>query len=187
MDDRIRTSDADRERVTARLREHYAEGRLSREELDERISGALNATTFGDLRRVMTDLPEPGLAANPFARQPLARQPGTRQPGAPISARQRRHPVAFRRRPRLLPLLLLIALLVLVALPGAGAAVIVLKVFAVIAAVMVAMFAVAAFFAARFIRRMRRNWYLSGYQQLQDHLRQHGWPQASSWSWPGAR
>ena len=28
MDDRIRASDADRERVTARLRDHYAEGRL---------------------------------------------------------------------------------------------------------------------------------------------------------------
>ena len=27
MDDRIRVSDADREQVTARLREHYAEGR----------------------------------------------------------------------------------------------------------------------------------------------------------------
>jgi len=34
MDDRIRVSDADRERVTARLREHFAEGRLSQEELD---------------------------------------------------------------------------------------------------------------------------------------------------------
>ena len=29
MDDRIRVSDADRERVTARLREHFAEGRLT--------------------------------------------------------------------------------------------------------------------------------------------------------------
>ncbi len=41
MDDRIRISDADRERVTARLREHFAEGRLTSEELDERISAAL--------------------------------------------------------------------------------------------------------------------------------------------------
>ena len=59
MDDRIRTSDADRERVTGRLRDHYAEGRLTHDELDERISAALNAKTFGDLRRVLADLPEP--------------------------------------------------------------------------------------------------------------------------------
>ena len=64
MDDRIRTSDADRERVTARLRDHFAEGRLTREELDERVTAALNARTFGELRRVLADLPEPapGLA-----------------------------------------------------------------------------------------------------------------------------
>ena len=58
-DDRIRISDADRERATARLREHYAEGRLTREELDERITAALNARIIGDLRRVMADLPGP--------------------------------------------------------------------------------------------------------------------------------
>src|SRR5215470_11013679 len=60
MDDRIRTSDADRERVAARLRDHFAEGRLTREELDERLAAALNAKTHGDLRRVLADLPEPG-------------------------------------------------------------------------------------------------------------------------------
>jgi hypothetical protein len=61
MDDRIRASDADRERVTARLRDHYAEGRLTSEELDERTSAALHAKTFGDLRHVMADLPDPVL------------------------------------------------------------------------------------------------------------------------------
>ena len=57
--DRIRISDRDRERATARLCDHFAEGRLTREELDERITAALNARTAGDLRRVMADLPEP--------------------------------------------------------------------------------------------------------------------------------
>jgi DNA-binding PadR family transcriptional regulator len=56
-DDRIRVSDRDRERATARLRDHFAEGRLTREELDERITAALNARTVGDLRRVTADLP----------------------------------------------------------------------------------------------------------------------------------
>jgi DNA-binding PadR family transcriptional regulator len=58
VDGRIRTSEADRERATARLRDHFAEGRLTREELDERVMAALNARTAGDLRRLMADLPE---------------------------------------------------------------------------------------------------------------------------------
>jgi DNA-binding PadR family transcriptional regulator len=57
IDDRIRTSDADRDRVTARLRDHYAEGRLTHAELDERMTAALTARTFGDLREIMADLP----------------------------------------------------------------------------------------------------------------------------------
>jgi hypothetical protein len=55
--DRIRISDADREHATARLRDYFAEGRLTREELDERITAVLTARTAGDLRRVLADLP----------------------------------------------------------------------------------------------------------------------------------
>ena len=107
MDDRIRASDADRERVTARLRDHYAEGRLTAEELDERTSAALNAKTFGDLRRVMTDLPDPLLMP---AGAPGPQPPGTS--GTPWLAR--------RRGPRFAPLLLLVLLFVVLA-PGPGA------------------------------------------------------------------
>ena len=56
--DLILICDADRERVTVRLRDHYAEGRLTLEELDERITAALKARNVGDLRRVMADFPE---------------------------------------------------------------------------------------------------------------------------------
>jgi DNA-binding PadR family transcriptional regulator len=56
-DNRIRACDRDRERVTAQLRDSYAEGRLTREELDERITAALNARTVGDLLRITADLP----------------------------------------------------------------------------------------------------------------------------------
>ena len=59
MDDRMRVSDADREALTARLRDHYAEGRLTQDELDERVSAALSAKTIGDLRSLTTDLPGP--------------------------------------------------------------------------------------------------------------------------------
>jgi hypothetical protein len=107
MDDRIRVSDADRERVTARLRDHYAEGRLTAEELDERTSAALNAKTFGDLRRPMADLPDPLLMP---AGAPGPQPPGT--PGTPWLAR--------RRGPRFAPLLMLVLLFVVLA-PGPGA------------------------------------------------------------------
>jgi Domain of unknown function (DUF1707) len=142
-DDRIRVSDADRERVTGRLREHFAEGRLTREELDERITTALNAKTFGDLRRVMADLPEPA---------PVLAQVGPmRQAGRP-------GPVFVRRGPRLFPLALLILLIAALA-PGTGfvflALLQVFLVFALLAGV-------ATLFAAhRFRRRMRQHWQLT--------------------------
>src|SRR5258708_34544771 len=104
MDDRIRISDADRERVADRLRDHYAEGRLSSEELDERITATLNAKTIGDLRAVMTDLPDPDLV------------PPRAGPTPPLAMPPR---VVVRRGPRLLPLLL-IAFIAAAVLPGAG-------------------------------------------------------------------
>jgi hypothetical protein len=106
MDDRIRVSDADRERVTARLRDHYAEGRLTSEELDERTSAALHAKTFGDLRRVMADLPDPLL-------MPVG-APGLQPPGQPG-----RPWLAHRHGPRFAPLLLLVLLFAVLA-PGPG-------------------------------------------------------------------
>jgi len=52
-----RVCDRDRERATVRLRDCFAEGRLTREELDERITAALTARTVRDLRRLTADLP----------------------------------------------------------------------------------------------------------------------------------
>jgi hypothetical protein len=59
MDDRFRTSDADRDRVAALLRDHFAAGRLTPEELDAQLTATLNAKTFGDLHHVLADLPVP--------------------------------------------------------------------------------------------------------------------------------
>ena len=56
-DPRIRASDADRDRVTALLREHHAAGRLTAEEFGERMEKALDARTLGELDELMTDLP----------------------------------------------------------------------------------------------------------------------------------
>jgi DNA-binding PadR family transcriptional regulator len=55
--DQIWASDTDRERVVASLRDHFADGRLTRAELDERLTVALSARTAHDLQRLMADLP----------------------------------------------------------------------------------------------------------------------------------
>ena len=102
MDDRIRASDADREHATARLREHFAAGRLTSDELDQRISAALTAKTHGELRQLMADLPEPAPVAPRATQRPYPATP----------------PWMVRRRgPRFLPVMLL-ALLAALLFPG---------------------------------------------------------------------
>ena len=53
----MRVGDAEREAAAAELREHYASGRLTLDELNERIDKAFAAKTRGDLNVLMTDLP----------------------------------------------------------------------------------------------------------------------------------
>jgi hypothetical protein len=58
MDDHLRASDADRDRVAMLLRVHFAAGRLTPAELDDRLATALAAATLGDLCRALAGLPE---------------------------------------------------------------------------------------------------------------------------------
>jgi hypothetical protein len=60
---RLRASDADRDRAAAILGAAYSEGRLSQDEYDDRLHGALSARTYADLDRLVTDLPAPQAAA----------------------------------------------------------------------------------------------------------------------------
>jgi hypothetical protein len=53
----MRVGDAEREAAAAELREHYASGRLTLEELNERVDKVFAARTRGDLNALMTDLP----------------------------------------------------------------------------------------------------------------------------------
>lgn len=55
----IRASDQDRESAAEVLKEAYAAGRLSRDELDERAAAAYSATTRGELHDLTADLPAP--------------------------------------------------------------------------------------------------------------------------------
>jgi hypothetical protein len=72
MDDHFRVTDADRDRAAALLRDHFVAGRLTAGELDERLTAALRGVTFGDLRRVLADLPAPRWRRRPtvFHRRP---------------------------------------------------------------------------------------------------------------------
>jgi Domain of unknown function (DUF1707)/Cell wall-active antibiotics response 4TMS YvqF len=53
----VRSSDAEREEVVDRLRDAAGEGRLTLEELAERVEAADGARTRGDLERIVADLP----------------------------------------------------------------------------------------------------------------------------------
>lgn len=53
----IRVSDADRDAVAAQLREHYAQGRLSMDELNERLDRVFASRTTLELASVTSDLP----------------------------------------------------------------------------------------------------------------------------------
>ena len=90
--DTLRLSTAEREQASARLAEHFAEGRLDNDEYAERLDRIWAARTRGELRPVFRDLP------------------GGTQPPAPAAralVRERR-----RRRRLPFPVVLLVALVV---------------------------------------------------------------------------
>jgi len=59
----LRIGDAERDAAATDLGEHYAAGRLTLDELNERLDAAFSARTFGQLNRIMADLPGPGRLA----------------------------------------------------------------------------------------------------------------------------
>src|SRR6478752_7663505 len=63
----IRIGDAERDEAVSALGDHFAAGRLNREELDERIDQAMQAKFTTDLRPLFADLPG---AAEPPAGRP---------------------------------------------------------------------------------------------------------------------
>ncbi|MCR3741904.1 Cell wall-active antibiotics response 4TMS YvqF [Actinomadura glauciflava] len=61
----MRAGDADRERVAQVLRDAAGEGRLTLDELDERLDAVYAAKTYAELEPITRDLPSPGRAASP--------------------------------------------------------------------------------------------------------------------------
>jgi Domain of unknown function (DUF1707) len=87
----MRVGDAEREAAAAELREHYASGRLTLDELNERVDKAFAAKTRGDISTLMTDLPSarpgwPGAAGAGSSSKPggSAGAPGAIGAGAPF-------------------------------------------------------------------------------------------------------
>ena len=71
----MRASSADRDRAIEVLKASFAEGRLSRDELDERVGQALLARAFAELMALTADLP-----VGPFGRLPAHRVTPTPRP-----------------------------------------------------------------------------------------------------------
>ena len=65
----IRASDDERERIVSFLRDKTAEGRLTADELDERVGRAYAARTREELQRLVRDLPDPPLRRRTPARR----------------------------------------------------------------------------------------------------------------------
>jgi len=67
----LRASHADRDLVVEQLRVAAGDGRLSPEELDERLELALTARTYAELAALVADLPAAGTAVTPASQSPV--------------------------------------------------------------------------------------------------------------------
>jgi hypothetical protein len=73
----MRVSDSDREQAAEVLREAAGQGRISLDELDERLEAAYAAKTYADLATVTRDLPQAGQAPSPARAAQVSRIGGT--------------------------------------------------------------------------------------------------------------
>jgi hypothetical protein len=96
----LRIGDADREAAAATLREHYAQGRLTLEEFNQRLDAVFASTTQGQLNQITHDLPH---VAAPSAPLPVA--------GVGAGRERARQDYQSGRRPHLGPFPLIIAAL----------------------------------------------------------------------------
>jgi hypothetical protein len=104
----LRISDAEREAAVSALGEHYAAGRLTREEYDERSDRAYAARTAAEVLPLFTDLPAP----HPYApATPRAGRPATGPP-VPWSVLRAQAPGTPARRGTRLPLLPLLLVVI---------------------------------------------------------------------------
>jgi hypothetical protein len=113
----LRIGHAERDAAAADLGEHYVAGRLSLDELHERLGAVFTAKTYGQLTKIMADLPrlrraasQAGAAANVPARHMQAAWAGAywTAAGFPPSLGERRQPTPSDRAGRFAAVSLLI-------------------------------------------------------------------------------
>jgi hypothetical protein len=75
----LRIGDAEREATATELREHYAQGRLTLEEFNQRLEAALKAITQRELNRITSDLPHATAPSTPL---PVASAAGYNRSGS---------------------------------------------------------------------------------------------------------
>jgi Domain of unknown function (DUF4190)/Domain of unknown function (DUF1707) len=66
----MRAADVDRDRAVSFLTTAFTEGRLTKDEYDERVERALHARTYSDLDMIVTDLPGARSVGSPPAVRP---------------------------------------------------------------------------------------------------------------------
>lgn len=81
--DHLRCSDEDRRVVEQVLSAAYADGRITRQEHDERVTAVWEAKTFGELRPIIADL----VAVEQQVRKALTPQPADGHPRAVVDPR----------------------------------------------------------------------------------------------------
>jgi hypothetical protein len=74
----MRASDRDRSKIADELRAHYADGRITLEELDRRVEQATTAQTIHELAVVVHDLPGPSAPHHRPNRRERVGPPGIR-------------------------------------------------------------------------------------------------------------
>jgi Domain of unknown function (DUF1707) len=80
----LRIGDAEREATAAELREHFAHGRLTLEEFNQRLDAVFAAKTQADLTRITRDLPHVRSGGAPL---PSARtRPGRLMTSSPVAS-----------------------------------------------------------------------------------------------------
>jgi hypothetical protein len=82
----LRVGDAERESVASQLADHHAAGRLTIEELDDRLTATWSARTRAELAATVADLPTPA---------PTPPTPSARRPSPPAVVGWRTHLVSY--------------------------------------------------------------------------------------------
>jgi DNA-binding MarR family transcriptional regulator len=81
----VRIGDADRDAAAAALAEHFAQGRLTPDELDARLDATFAATTHGEISHATWDLPDVTVLSVTSSRRETARR--EHRPGPAASQR----------------------------------------------------------------------------------------------------